>query len=162
MAEQPVQIWYLEATSARELNPKPPVTGFEITEDTNNNGQLNRQLYQQVGADWQWTDKLAWSDDQWQSYAGDPTLRTWLLKEGDQMVGYFELQQRDQGDIEINYFGLLPDYYNRGLGGYLLTRAIEEAWGWDAERVIVNTCSLDHPGALANYLARGMAIYKTK
>ena len=31
----------------------------------------------------------------------------------------------------------------------------------DIATVVVNTCSLDHPGALANYQARGMRIFKT-
>jgi hypothetical protein len=29
-----------------------------------------------------------------------------------------------------------------------------------ARRVWVHTCSLDHPGALANYLARGFRVFK--
>jgi hypothetical protein len=29
-------------------------------------------------------------------------------------------------------------------------------------RVWVHTCTLDHPGALANYQARGFAIYKVE
>jgi hypothetical protein len=44
----------------------------------------------------------------------------------------------------------------------LLTSAIEEAWRIlpPVSRVWVHTCNLDHPSALANYQARGMAIYK--
>ena len=57
-------------------------------------------------------------------------------------------------DITIWYLG-------QGLGGGFLSLAIEQAWNWGAERVQVNTCSLDHPGALANYQARGFSIYKT-
>jgi hypothetical protein len=43
----------------------------------------------------------------------------------------------------------------------MLTEAIRVAWMWDAKRVWVHTCTLDHEGALSNYLARGMKIYKT-
>jgi GNAT superfamily N-acetyltransferase len=57
---------------------------------------------------------------------------------------------------------LLPEFIGRGLGGALLTSAIEEAWRMSPSitRVWVHTCTLDHPGALANYQSRGMVIYK--
>ena len=53
------------------------------------------------------------------------------------------------------YFGVLPGYQGRGLGKYLLTRAVEEGWRRGANRVWLHTCTLDHPGALPNYLKRG-------
>lgn len=66
--------------------------------------------------------------------------------------------RREKSEVEIAYFGLAPHFVGRGLGGALLTSAIEEAWRWDASRVWVHTCSLDHPSALRNYEARGMRI----
>ena len=68
----------------------------------------------------------------------------------------------DEGGVEIAYFGLLPEFIGRGLGGALLTSAIDEAWRTSSSvsRVWVHTCTLDHPGALGNYQARGMVIYK--
>ena len=68
-----------------------------------------------------------------------------------------------KSEIEIAYFGLLPEFIGRGLGGVLLTSAIETAWAWTPtpSRVWVHTCNRDHPSALANYQARGFEIYKT-
>jgi GNAT superfamily N-acetyltransferase len=65
--------------------------------------------------------------------------------------------------VEIAYFGLLPEFIGRGLGGAMLTSAIENAWAWSPtpSRIWVHTCNRDHPGALANYQARGFKIYKT-
>jgi len=51
-------------------------------------------------------------------------------------------------------------FIGRGLGGWLLTRAAEEAFALDASRVILNTCTLDAPQALPNYLARGFTIVR--
>ena len=65
-------------------------------------------------------------------------------------------------DVEIVYFGLLPEFIGLGLGGTLLTAAIERAFGLGAARAWVHTCSLDHPQALGNYLARGMRVYRTE
>jgi len=55
---------------------------------------------------------------------------------------------------------LLPEFVGRGLGGALLTSAIEQAWSMVPTRVWVHTCNRDHPQALANYQARGMIVYK--
>ena len=59
------------------------------------------------------------------------------------------------GSIEIAYFGLLPEYFGRGWGKYLLTEAAREAWRGAPTRVWLHTCTLDHPAALPNYLQRG-------
>ena len=80
------------------------------------------------------------------------------------LAGYYELRWDNEGGIEIAYFGLLPGWIGRGLGGALLTSAIEEAWRIDTNpsRVWVHTCNRDHPQALANYQARGMIVYKVE
>jgi GNAT superfamily N-acetyltransferase len=70
---------------------------------------------------------------------------------------------RRTGDaIDINYFGLTPEYTGQGLGGPLLAAAVERAWSLAPARVTVNTCTLDHPAALPNYLARGFAVARTE
>lgn len=60
------------------------------------------------------------------------------------------MPQRAQlaGNVEIAYFGLLPRFIERGLGGALLTATVERAWAMGARRVWVHTCSLVHPSAL--------------
>ena len=78
------------------------------------------------------------------------------------LAGYYELHRDDEGNIEIAYFGLLPEFIGRGLGGALLTSAIDEAWRLAPKRVWVHTCNRDHPKALANYQTRGMIVYKVE
>ena len=55
-------------------------------------------------------------------------LRTFAGYYDDALAGYYELRRDTEGGIEIAYFGLLPELIGRGLGGALLTSAIEEAW----------------------------------
>jgi GNAT superfamily N-acetyltransferase len=63
--------------------------------------------------------------------------------------------------VEIAYFGLAPKFIGRGFGGYLLSQAIKSAWKMKGtQRAWVHTCTLDHPGALRNYKARGMEVYR--
>jgi GNAT superfamily N-acetyltransferase len=73
-------------------------------------------------------------------------------------AGYFELDRPTDDEVNIAYFGLLPWAIGQGLGGWLLTRAVERAWALGPTIVTVNTCSLDGPHALANYRARGFEI----
>jgi GNAT superfamily N-acetyltransferase len=153
------------------------VTGrkFKVRELGEPDWKFNREMYFKVGEKWEWIDKRPWTDEQWKDYANDPMLRTFAGYSGDELVGYFELHRssaarhtshvtRHADDIEIAYFGLLPDFIGRGLGGALLTSAIENAWNWSPtpSRVWVHTCNRDHPNALANYQAHGFKIYKVE
>ncbi|AJQ97166.1 GNAT family N-acetyltransferase [Gynuella sunshinyii] len=152
--------YYLEMHSPSELRRKPAADGLQLQEIVKPQFQFNRFLYQLVGEPWQWTDNLAWSDEQWRAYVTDNHLRTWVAYYQGAVAGYFELQKQSQ-DTQIMYFGLAPDFLDHGFGGDMLSRAIEHAWNWsDTRRVWVHTCTLDHPHALNNYLARGFSIYK--
>lgn len=155
-------IYHLEMRSPADLKGKPSVPGLEINALADRDFRLNKRLYRLVGKQWQWNDKLDWSDDQWKAYAEAEDLHTWLAYFEGTLAGYFELHQQAGNQVKIAYFGLFPQFIGRGLGGYLLTRAIQSAWNLGAARVWVHTCSLDHPGALGNYQARGMQVFKTE
>jgi GNAT superfamily N-acetyltransferase len=75
-------------------------------------------------------------------------------------AGFAELDRREAEEIELAYFGLMPDFVGRGLGRFLLTWAIDTAWSHEPERLWVNTNSLDHPKALALYQRCGFRPYK--
>ena len=74
-------------------------------------------------------------------------------------AGYVELDRRVEQEVEIAYFGLVPEYIGRGLGPALLDRALERAWSYGPRRVWLHTCSLDHPKALAVYRRAGFEVY---
>jgi len=157
---------YLEMRSPEQLQPKRcPDARFQI-EQEEPNWVFNRDLYFAVGEQWQWIDKRQWTDQEWKEYAGAPELRTFAAYYDGGLAGYYELRHDTEGGVEIAYLGLLPEFIGRGLGGALLTSAIEEAWschgGIASKRVWVHTCTLDHPQALANYQARGLIVYKVE
>ena len=153
-------VYYLEMTSASQLIPKEESSPLEVRECRVKQFAFNRFLYDFVGKEWEWFDRNPWSDKQWRDYAEADDLRTWLATIDGSPAGYFELQDTPAGEVEIVYFGLAADFIGKGFGGYLLTRAIEAAWGLPgAKRVWVHTCTLDHPSALKNYQSRGFTIY---
>jgi len=157
----PLVTTYLEMRSPEQLLPKRCADArFQIREQTESSWRFNRDLYFRVGERWEWIDKRPWTDEQWQEYAAAPELRTFAAYYDNTLAGYYELRRDTEGGVEIAYFGLLPEFIGRGLGGALLTNAIEEAWLMSPKRVWVHTCNRDHPQALANYQARGMVVYK--
>ena len=69
--------------------------------------------------------------------------------------GFFELHRDDDNTMDLAYFGLLPEAQGRGLGKWFLKQAIDTVWTAGASRLTVNTCTLDHKGALPLYQKLG-------
>jgi len=137
--------------------------GLDVRECVVKQPRFNRFLYEYVGTDWRWVDRLVWPAQQWHDYAVADNLRTFVGYRAGSIVGYYELQRQDGGSVEIRIFGLTPEFVGQGLGGPLLDSAIENAFAWDdARRVWVHTCNEDHPNALNNYLKSGFRIFKTE
>ena len=153
---------YLEMRSPEQLRSKRAATRFQVRELAERDWRFSRDLYFCVGERWHWIDKRPWTDEEWKEYAGAPALRTFAAYYDNALAGYYELRQDTEGGVEIAYFGLLPEFIGRGLGGALLTSAVEQAWRLSPKRVWVHTCNRDHPQALTNYQARGMVIYKVE
>ena len=125
--------------------------------------QINKFLYKQVGKNHRWIDRLAWSDNQWMNYVNSSKVKTYILTEKDELVGYFEqIFYEAEKDSEIAYFGVLEEYIGQRYGGYLLSEAIKMSFENGSKRVWVHTCSLDHKLALQNYKARGMKVFKSE
>ena len=154
---------YLEIKSINALvDSSPPSQECSINIVEPDDFQINKFFYKNVGKKHRWTDRLIWSEENWIKYSSDQKVETYVLKVRDDLAGYFELIfHLDIHEIEIAYFGLLEEYHNKKLGGYLLSTAIKKSFKKkDIKRVWVHTCTLDHKNAIKNYLARGMKIYK--
>jgi len=152
---------YLEMTDPSQLTGEPAVPAdTSLTRESACPPALWRRLYTDVGRDYHWVDRLGWTDDEIRRYLDAPAVELWILREGTEVAGYFELRRDADGGVEVAYFGLRPAFTGRGLGRYLLTAAVTRAWELAPSRVWVHTSSLDHPSALPNYLARGFTVWK--
>jgi ribosomal protein S18 acetylase RimI-like enzyme len=153
---------YLEINSLEELNETNILSeDYSIKIVEPRDFQLNKFFYKNVGKNHHWIDRLIWTDQQWSNYTSDNKVKTYILKNKDDLAGYFELiSHKDKKEVEIAYLGLLEEYYNKKLGSYLLSAAIRNSFSNKIKRVWVHTCSLDHQNALNNYLSRGMKIFK--
>ena len=155
-----VIVYYLEMNDPGELCPKGPLTTkVDLVQSKIPSPAFSRYLYTAVGGDWNWLDRLNWTWDQWLEYLENPHVETWVAYVSGTPAGYFEMENKD-GNVEIVYLGIMPQFIGKGLGGYLLTKALERGWEMKATRVWLHTCTGDHPAALNNYKARGMKMYK--
>lgn len=178
------------ATAAAPATPPSPPAGARLDRVHEIRPEDYRALYSAVGRDFNWRDRLAWSDARLDAYLRDPAVAVWRLTVGDSDAGYFELRQgavalpavaraftdadsdaaghampavapRSDRPWELVYFGLVRGAQGRGLGRWLLERAIAEAWAGGADLLWLHTCSLDHPAAIPNYRARGFRPFAT-
>ena len=123
--------------------------------------QLNKFFYKQVGKKHRWIDRLSWTDEKWINFISNRNLETYVISESEDLIGFFELLYNpDLNETEISYFGLLEEYIGKGIGGYALSEAIKKSFEKNIKRVWLHTCTLDHPNALKNYIARGMRVFR--
>lgn len=149
---------YLEMASPGDLKPAGEAQdGVRLERMASCPWHFYRYLYTEVGRPYHWRDRLPWTEAQFREWLAGPSV-LWLLSVEGAPAGFFELRRHPDDSLEIAYFGLLPEFQARGLGKYLLTRAVQVAWDARPGRVWLHTCTLDHPGALPNYLKRGFRI----
>ncbi|WP_369204680.1 GNAT family N-acetyltransferase [Streptomyces sp. PU-14G] len=171
-----VTTWYLEQNSPRELTPArvpEEAAGVSVARAEVPSPEFNRFLYASVGADTTWVDRLPWTYAQWEHFLKRPGVETWVAYERGTPAGFIELDgasESAQGAVEISYFGLLPAFRGRGIGGHLLSVGLARAWDlaqrWEGRpatgRVWLHTCSRDGRHARANYERRGLRVYRTE
>ena len=153
-----VTTWYLEMTSAEQLRPAKPVPGLDVQRIDPPDPELSARMYDEVGGPWRWTDRLGWDAQRWRAHLGRHMVETWVGRLDGEPVGYAEVWREDD-EVEVASFGLLPGFPGRGLGGALLAAVVGDAWERGARRVWLHTCSLDSPAARPSYERRGFRQY---
>lgn len=133
-----------------------------IVQAINPTVKFYRFLYDAVGADWNWTDRKRLSDDELAAEIQNEKVDVFVLYDNGVPAGYAELDRREFPDVELKYFGIMPEFIHKRYGKLLLNWAIQKAWSFSPKRFWVHTCSLDHPRALPLYQKCGFKIYKTE
>ena len=157
----PVQRNFLELKDLKNLKTNSINEKKYLVKKIKPDFQLNKFFYKQVGKKYRWIDRLSWSDGKWINYISNKNLETYIISESEELAGFFELLYNPElKETEISYFGLLEEYIGKGIGGYALSVAIKKSFEKNIRRVWLHTCTLDHPNALKNYIARGMTVFK--
>lgn len=158
--EEKIHVWHIEMLDQGQATNEVMVKNYQLKKTEIPLPELNRFLYVTVGAPWTWYMRVSWSYQQWYDYLAGGNIQTWVAYKGATPAGYFELDIQKNKNVEIAYFGLVPEFIGKGHGKALLQDAINKAWKVGGNRVWLHTCSLDHPQALNNYLARGFKVFK--
>ena len=157
----PVERNFLELKDLKNLRFNSSRQNKFLIKKIKPNFQLNKFFYKQVGKKHRWLDRLSWTDEKWISFISNKNLETYVISESKDLIGFFELLYNpDLKETEISYFGLLEEYIGKGIGGYALCEAIKKSFKKNIKRVWLHTCTLDHPNALKNYIARGMKVFR--
>ncbi len=154
---------YLEINSPDEINSSEPKLNCRIEVKYPPDFQINKFFYKQIGKRHRWIDRLSWDDEKWMNYTNNSNLETYILRENDDLIGFFELIfYPETRKCEVAYFGILDQFIGKSYGKYLLAEALRLGFRRNTIKVWLHTCSLDHKHALKNYLGRGMKIFKSE
>jgi len=149
------RVTYMELTeppgSGAPLVPK----GAVFTRKTDITVLAYRKIVLQVGEDWLWWERVVLDDEELRQSIEDPGTEFHFLHVWNEFAGFVEHYESGVDARAIRYFGLMPGYIGRGLGGYMMQAFIHAVWRPGVERITLDTCDLDHPGALGFYRHHG-------
>jgi GNAT superfamily N-acetyltransferase len=115
-----------------------------------------RVLYDAIGSRWLWWLRRVMPDELLARHLANPGVQVYVLRMDGKARGFFEIDANHWPDVNLNYFGLVPDAIGQGLGRLLLDAAVDVVFSAPGLRgMTLNTCTADHPRALPNYLAAG-------
>ncbi len=154
---------YLEMTARDQLVPAAQVPGLTL-ERLDRNSPLVVELQVRIGAPHggKGADRTTEEWTAW--YAEHPDRLFWLLSFDGEPAGLVAYDRHPGNEVEIETFGLVPEFIGRGLGGSALTLAVQRAWDLisPVERIWLHTSSADHPSALPNYHRRGFRTFRSE
>jgi GNAT superfamily N-acetyltransferase len=153
-------VTYLEKQRPPDAAAVPAKSEWSLERCSQPDVQWYRSLFLAVGKEWLWFSRLQMTDDALRSVIQDPAVDIFCFKINGEDKGILELDRREMPDIEIAFIGLIPETIGHGAGKFLLDQAVRLAWSRRPRRVLVHTCTLDHPRALPLYRAAGFVPYK--
>jgi GNAT superfamily N-acetyltransferase len=158
----PVRTTYLEMKARPAAEPIALPDGCTVERWLDPEPREYRELFSAVGGAWGWSGRLIMAEGELTAVIRARTTEIYRLRRRDETAGFLELDRCRPREPEIAYFGLLPGFIGRGLGGFLLNWAIHRAWREETERVWLHTCQYDHPQALSVYIKAGFSVYEER
>ncbi len=151
---------YLEMNAPQEDAPASLPEGSFILRAAPPSLAFYRFLYNGVGEAHNWVDRRALTDEALAALVCAPEVYVYVLYHRGNPAGFIELDARRLPDVQIVYFGLMPDAVGKGMGRAFLQAGVRAAWDLRPARVWVHTCSEDHPAALPLYEKVGFRRYR--
>lgn len=161
ISEQLIWRKYLEMTERPDVFEVVLPKNLTIHRAENPTLDFYKYLYSATGLDLDWVDRLLMTDQELLENIQPEAVAIFVFYEKGCPAGYVELDFRIAGEIELKYFGLMPEFRDRGWGKTLLKWAINCAWQpAEIQRMHFSTCELDDARALPIYQSVGFRVFK--
>lgn len=175
----PVTVTYMEQKSRPAVNSAArPAGRVALLRATQPAVHFYRYLYQTIGEPYNWVSRSIMTNEDLVAIIHHPKVHIYILYINGAPGGFAEIDARHQLCPEIKFFGLMPEFIGKGYGRYFLSHVIDLAWTLTSDtaapqtsptqnthhdhngpdRVLIETCSLDHPAAISLYQKFGFSV----
>jgi len=156
----PMTVTFLEMRARPTALPPPVPRGkVAILRSEKPPAHFYRYLYDTIGERYYWVDRRKLSREKLTEIIQSPGNLLYVLYTDGTPAGMGEIELRANGTANISYFGLMPEAIGRRLGYFFLYHTCMNAWAHPISKLLVNTCTLDHPRALPLYQRMGFVPY---
>lgn len=119
-----------------------------------------RALFRAVGEEWLWFSRLAMPEGELAAILNDADVEAFACLRDGREIGLMELDFRQEAEAELAFFGLVPGAIGSGAAADMMAEALMRAWARPIRRLMVHTCTLDHPHAVGFYRRWGFVPYR--
>ncbi len=155
-----VTVTFLRQEARPFLPPQPrPKNRLALLRAEDPPVHFYRYLYDLVGRPWNWISRRHLTDEELAAIIKNPAVHLYALYVDGVPAGMAEIDAVGASVVEIRFFGLAPDFIGRGLSRYFLSNVVNLAWDFGPREVRIETCTLDHPAALALYQKFGFTVF---
>jgi GNAT superfamily N-acetyltransferase len=119
-----------------------------------------RAIYRRVGDRWLWVGRAMMDDAALAAWLATPTTEILAIEEGDETIGFAELDWSVAGNLEVAMFGVVAEATGKGAAALLMQQVHARARAEGVGRIWLHTCTFDHPAAIPFYRRAGFKPYK--
>jgi GNAT superfamily N-acetyltransferase len=153
-------VTYLEMTERPALRAPVPDDGRALVRLRGADVEAYLKAFRRLGEDWLWFSRLRVELSALAAILDDPAVNAFEVRIGGASAGLLELDFRNPAEAELAFFGLFEPFVGQGHGRWLMDRALEIAFARPIPRLMVHTCSLDHPRSIEFYEKSGFRAYR--
>ncbi|MBV1885684.1 MAG: GNAT family N-acetyltransferase [Parvibaculaceae bacterium] len=154
-------VTHLEMRTPPSLHCPPPSGRIALMRANKPTLHFYRYIHDTIGRDYMWVNRRNLSDEALTNIIQDENVEIYIFYKDGVPAGFFELDFRKlpKAEAEFAFLGVMPDFIGQNLGRYLLVEGINRAWQQKIDRLIIQTCTFDHPRALGLYQRHGFTPY---
>src|SRR5579871_3541849 len=121
-------VTYLEMTEKPEGRPTGSREDLALARLRGTEVDRYLRLYRTLGERWLWWSRLQMTRADVAALLDREDVEAYALVATGEDAGLLELDFRLAGEVELAFFGIFEAQIGRGLGSWLIDRAIEKAW----------------------------------